>query len=110
MCGIVGFTGRREASPVLLEGLRRLEYRGYDSAGLITSTGNELHLRKKAGRLAELRSARFVAPGARAATASATRAGPRTAAAHRPQPHPHMNAARRHRRSFTTASSKTTRA
>jgi glucosamine--fructose-6-phosphate aminotransferase (isomerizing) len=55
MCGIVGFTGRREAAPVLLEGLRRLEYRGYDSAGLVTSTGNELHLRKKAGRLAELR-------------------------------------------------------
>ncbi|HUR55017.1 MAG TPA: glutamine--fructose-6-phosphate aminotransferase, partial [Gemmataceae bacterium] len=54
MCGIVGFTGRREASPVLLEGLRRLEYRGYDSAGLITGTGNELHLRKKAGRLQEL--------------------------------------------------------
>jgi glucosamine--fructose-6-phosphate aminotransferase (isomerizing) len=54
MCGIVGFTGRREASPVLLEGLRRLEYRGYDSAGLATGTGNELHLRKKAGRLAEL--------------------------------------------------------
>ena len=54
MCGIVGFTGRREASPVLLEGLRRLEYRGYDSAGMITGTGAELHLRKKAGRLAEL--------------------------------------------------------
>ncbi|HEV3440114.1 MAG TPA: glutamine--fructose-6-phosphate transaminase (isomerizing) [Gemmata sp.] len=54
MCGIVGFTGRREASPVLMEGLRRLEYRGYDSAGIITGTGNELHLRKKAGRLAEL--------------------------------------------------------
>src|SRR5207248_6446781 len=54
MCGIVGFTGNREASPILLEGLRRLEYRGYDSAGLITGTGNELHLRKKAGRLAEL--------------------------------------------------------
>ena len=54
MCGIVGFTGRREASPVLLEGLRRLEYRGYDSAGMVTGTGNELHLRKKAGRLAEL--------------------------------------------------------
>ena len=57
MCGIVGFTGRREASPVLLEGLRRLEYRGYDSAGLATGTGNELHLRKKAGRLAELAKA-----------------------------------------------------
>ena len=54
MCGIVGFTGRREASPILLEGLRRLEYRGYDSAGLITGTGNELHLRKKSGRLVEL--------------------------------------------------------
>src|SRR4051812_18501185 len=54
MCGIVGFTGRREASPVLLEGLRRLEYRGYDSAGMVTGTGNELHLRRKAGRLAEL--------------------------------------------------------
>ena len=54
MCGIVGFTGRREASPILLEGLRRLEYRGYDSAGLITGTGNEMHLRKKAGRLGEL--------------------------------------------------------
>ena len=36
MCGIVGFTGRREAAPILLEGLRRLEYRGYDSAGLVT--------------------------------------------------------------------------
>jgi len=54
MCGIVGFTGQREASPILLEGLRRLEYRGYDSAGMITGTGNELHLRKKAGRLGEL--------------------------------------------------------
>ncbi|HEX4606873.1 MAG TPA: glutamine--fructose-6-phosphate transaminase (isomerizing) [Urbifossiella sp.] len=54
MCGIVGFTGRREASPVLLEGLRRLEYRGYDSAGLVTGTGADFHLRKKAGRLAEL--------------------------------------------------------
>ncbi|HEV3384328.1 MAG TPA: glutamine--fructose-6-phosphate transaminase (isomerizing), partial [Gemmata sp.] len=54
MCGIVGFTGNREASPVLLEGLRRLEYRGYDSAGMVTGTGNELHLRKKAGRLGEL--------------------------------------------------------
>src|SRR5262245_21744143 len=42
MCGIVGFTGRREASPVLLEGLRRLEYRGYDSAGMVTGTGNQL--------------------------------------------------------------------
>lgn len=54
MCGIVGFTGRHDAAPVLLEGLRRLEYRGYDSAGLATAAGGRLHLRKKAGRLAEL--------------------------------------------------------
>jgi len=54
MCGIVGFTGNREASPILLNGLKRLEYRGYDSAGMVTGTGSDLHLRKKSGRLAEL--------------------------------------------------------
>ncbi len=57
MCGIIGFTGRTEASPILLEGLRRLEYRGYDSAGMVTGTGKTLHLRKKAGRIAELTKA-----------------------------------------------------
>ncbi len=54
MCGIIGFTGRREATPILLDGLKRLEYRGYDSSGLVTGVGGELHLRKKAGRIAEL--------------------------------------------------------
>jgi glucosamine--fructose-6-phosphate aminotransferase (isomerizing) len=54
MCGIVGYTGRREAEPILLAGLRRLEYRGYDSAGLVTLTGTRLHLRKSAGRIARL--------------------------------------------------------
>jgi glucosamine--fructose-6-phosphate aminotransferase (isomerizing) len=58
MCGIVGYTGPREAAPILLEGLARLEYRGYDSAGiaLVTSTG-ELFVEKKAGKLANLRTA-----------------------------------------------------
>ena len=51
MCGIIGYTGFREAEPILVEGLRRLEYRGYDSAGLVTLTGSTLHLRKKAGRI-----------------------------------------------------------
>ncbi len=51
MCGIIGYVGRREVAPILLEGLRRLEYRGYDSAGLATCAGRRLHVRKKAGRL-----------------------------------------------------------
>ncbi len=54
MCGILGYVGPREAEPILVEGLRRLEYRGYDSAGVATLDGHKLHIRKKAGRVAEL--------------------------------------------------------
>ena len=52
MCGIVGYTGPREASPILLAGLRRLEYRGYDSAGVATlDASSRLIVKKKAGRV-----------------------------------------------------------
>ncbi len=52
MCGIVGFTGKRQAAPVLLDGLARLEYRGYDSAGLAVRDGNaETEIVKAKGRL-----------------------------------------------------------
>src|SRR5882672_8500675 len=54
MCGIVGYVGRAHATPILLDGLRRLEYRGYDSAGLAVIDGGKLDTRKCAGRIAAL--------------------------------------------------------
>ncbi len=51
MCGIVGYVGREEAAPILLEGLGRLEYRGYDSAGIAVCTGKQLSVHKAKGRL-----------------------------------------------------------
>jgi glucosamine--fructose-6-phosphate aminotransferase (isomerizing) len=54
MCGIVGYVGSKEAEPILVEGLRRLEYRGYDSAGLATVSGAQMHMRKRSGRIADL--------------------------------------------------------
>ena len=51
MCGIVGFVGAQEAAPILLDGLRRLEYRGYDSSGIAVCGGGELRVRKVRGRL-----------------------------------------------------------
>ncbi|HEV3205236.1 MAG TPA: glutamine--fructose-6-phosphate transaminase (isomerizing) [Gemmataceae bacterium] len=54
MCGIVGYVGSKEAEPILVGGLRRLEYRGYDSAGLATLSGATMHLRKRSGRIADL--------------------------------------------------------
>ena len=58
MCGIVGYTGPREAGPILIEGLQRLEYRGYDSAGIaLVDEAGELFVEKKAGKLANLQTA-----------------------------------------------------
>jgi glucosamine--fructose-6-phosphate aminotransferase (isomerizing) len=57
MCGIVGYTGARSAVDPLIEGLRRLEYRGYDSAGIALGTPVSLFIEKRAGKLANLESA-----------------------------------------------------
>ena len=55
MCGIVGYVGKRDATPVLVEGLHRLEYRGYDSAGVALVHRGRLQLTKTAGRVQDLR-------------------------------------------------------
>jgi glucosamine--fructose-6-phosphate aminotransferase (isomerizing) len=54
MCGIVGYIGTKSASEVILDGLRRLEYRGYDSAGIAVISGNKIELRRSVGKLGQL--------------------------------------------------------
>jgi glucosamine--fructose-6-phosphate aminotransferase (isomerizing) len=54
MCGIVAYIGKKEALPIILDGLRKLEYRGYDSAGVAIMSGGEIAIRKKAGKVTEL--------------------------------------------------------
>ena len=54
MCGIIGYIGDRQACEVIVKGLKRLEYRGYDSAGIVTAEDGRLHIKKGAGRIDEL--------------------------------------------------------
>ncbi len=56
MCGIVGYIGPKDTVPILLEGLRRLEYRGYDSAGIAVASSGRIAVRKRAGKVAELKA------------------------------------------------------
>ncbi len=57
MCGIVGYVGHRPACDVVIDALRRMEYRGYDSSGIALVDGGKLTVRRRAGRLANLEAA-----------------------------------------------------
>jgi len=54
MCGIVGYVGEKNATPIILNGLKKLEYRGYDSAGLAVLTNGKIEVRRNAGKLSNL--------------------------------------------------------
>ena len=89
MCGIVGYTGPQSAANPLIEGLRRLEYRGYDSAGIALGTANQLFVAKKAGKLANLESELISVPEVHSGighTRWATHGGPTDRNAH-----PHLD-------------------
>ncbi len=85
MCGIVGYTGPQTAITPLIEGLRRLEYRGYDSAGIALGTPNKLFIEKRAGKLSNLEQELASIPTAHSGighTRWATHGGPTDRNAH----------------------------
>ena len=79
MCGIIGYVGPRACKPLLLQGLERLEYRGYDSAGIALLEDDGLDYVRAVGNLQNLKRAAGPNGSTRDARASATRAGRRTA-------------------------------
>mgnify|MGYP003993213163 CR=1 FL=1 len=59
MCGIIGYIGEKEAIPILINGLKKLEYRGYDSAGLTIQNNSQLSTIKKQGKIKYPEKSRF---------------------------------------------------
>src|SRR5260370_4534465 len=90
MCGIVGYVGPREAAPLLVDCLSRLEYRGYDSAGLAVLDGRGVETRKLAGRIGGLRSLLAQAPRAGRCGIGQTRLATHVAPTER-NAHPHVD-------------------
>ena len=89
MCGIIGYIGNRNAAPILMSGLRRLEYRGYDSAGIALVSGGALRVHKAAGKLTRLEAVLPKRPGGKLGighTRWATHGAPSDANAH-----PHLS-------------------
>ena len=90
MCGIIGYIGSKEAAPLLIEGLKRLEYRGYDSAGVAVLNGSGVDIRKCAGKITRLEELISEDPltgqAGVAHTRWATHGAPST-----PNAHPHVN-------------------
>ncbi len=90
MCGIIGYIGTREATPLLVEGLKRLEYRGYDSAGVAVQNGAGVEIRKTSGKIARLEELLTESPAQGsigiAHTRWATHGAPTT-----PNAHPHID-------------------
>ena len=54
MCGLIGFVSHDPAAPIIVDALKKLEYRGYDSAGIATIADNQIHFRKGVGPLAQV--------------------------------------------------------
>ena len=79
MCGIVGFTGSQQAAPILLDGLKKLEYRGYDSAGIAALCDSGIHMEKASGKIKNLDAKIDGGRRWKGTAASATPAGPPTA-------------------------------
>ncbi|MGE0159395.1 MAG: glutamine--fructose-6-phosphate transaminase (isomerizing) [Gemmatimonadales bacterium] len=88
MCGIVGYVGSKKATPILIEGLKRLEYRGYDSAGVALLNGGGLHVTKRPGKIRELEQALAKSPSSSTCGIAHTRWATH-GAPNEPNAHPH---------------------